>query len=79
MMSSLAEEVNTHRENFQKAGMIMQVHEQYIMRSGVVTQEMAHFVNALVQDNQNKSMRIEVLAKEYKAHAEVLRQQQVGQ
>ena len=29
-LSSLVEEVNTHRANFQKVGMIMQVHEQYI-------------------------------------------------
>ena len=79
LVNSLVEEVNTHRENFQKVGMIMQVHEQYIVRSGVRTHEMAQFVNALIRENEQKSMRIEVLAREYQAHAEVIRQQQVGQ
>ena len=78
LMSSLVEEVNTHRDNFQKVGMIMQVHEQYIVRSGVVTQEMAQYVNALIGENE-KSMRIASLVKEYQVQSEVLRQQQMGQ
>ena len=40
---------------------------------------MGQHINALLQDNQNKSMRIEILVKELRVHAEVLRQQQVGQ
>ena len=79
LMSSLVEEVNTHRDNFQKVGMIMQVHEQYIVRSGVVTQEMAQYVNALIKENEQKNMRIESLARECQAQAEVLRQHHVGQ
>ena len=59
--------------------MIMQVREQYIVRSGVITQEMAQFVSALIKENEQKSMRIEVLAREYQVHAEVIRQQQLGQ
>ena len=39
--------------------MTMQVHEQYIVRSGVVTQEMAQYVNALIRENEEKSMPIE--------------------
>ena len=64
LMNSLVEEVNSHCDNFQKAGMIMQVNEQYIVRSGVVTQEMAQYINALIRENELKSMRIESLAKE---------------
>ena len=78
LLSSLVEEVNTYRDNFQKVGMIMQVHEQYIVRSGVVTKEMAQYVNALIRENE-KSMRIESLVREYQVHSEILRQQQVGQ
>ena len=51
---SLAEEVTTHRDNFQKVAMVMQVHEQHIVRSGTMTQEMAQYINALVQDNEQK-------------------------
>ena len=59
--------------------MIMQVHEQYIVRSCVVTQEMAQYVNALIKDNEEKSMRIANLVREFQAQSEVLRQQQMGQ
>ena len=79
LLSSLVEEVNTHRDNFQKVWMIMQVHEQYIVRSGVVTREMAQYVNALIRENEQKSMRIESLVKEYQVQSDVLRQQQEGQ
>ena len=79
LMNNLVEEVNTHRDNFQKVGMIMQVHEQYIVRSGVVTQEMAQYVNALIRENEEKSLRIASLAKEYQVQSEVLRQQHEGQ
>ena len=49
---SLAEEVTTHRDNFQKVAMVMQVHEQHIVLSGVVTRGMAQYVNALIQEDQ---------------------------
>ena len=78
LMSSLVEDVNIHRDNFQKVGMIMQVHEQSIARSGVVTQEMAQYVNRLIRENE-KSLRIASLVKEYQVQSEVLRQQQMGQ
>ena len=54
LMSSLVDEVNTHRDNFQEVGMIIQVHEQYIVRSGVVTKEIAQYVNALIKDSEQK-------------------------
>ena len=79
LMSSLVEEVNTHRVNFQKVGMIMQVHEQYIVRSGVVTQEMAQYVNALIREKEQKRTRIASVGKEYQVQSDVLRQQQEGQ
>ena len=53
-VNSLVEEVTTHRDYFQKVGMIMQVHEQHIVRSGAMTQEMAQYINALIQENQQK-------------------------
>ena len=51
----------------------MQVNEQHVVQSGAVTQEMAQYINALLQDNQNKNMRIESLMKETQAQAEILR------
>ena len=63
-IQGLVDEVNIHRNNFQNVVMIMQIHEQYIVWSGVVTQEMAQHNNALVRDNQNKNVWIENLMKE---------------
>ena len=54
LMNSLVEEVNTHRDNFQKVGMIMQVHEQYIARSGVVTQKMAQYVIMIIRETRRR-------------------------
>ena len=79
LMISLAEEVTTHRDNFQKVAMVMQVHEQHIVRSGTVTQEMAQYINALVQDNEQKRMLIGSLMRECQAQTEVLRQHHLGQ
>ena len=59
--------------------MIMQVHEQYIVRSDVVTQEMAQYVNALIRENEEKSLRIASLVKEFQVQSGVLRKQQEGQ
>ena len=41
LVNSIVEEVNIHRENFQKVWMVMQINEQYIVQSGVRTHEMA--------------------------------------
>ena len=37
-IQGLVDEVIIHRNNFQNVGMIMQIHEQYIVRSGVTSQ-----------------------------------------
>ena len=79
LMISLAEEVTTHRDNFQKVAMVMQVHEQHIVQSGTMTQEMAQYINALVQDNEQKSLLIGSLMRECQAQTEVLRQHHLGQ
>ena len=78
-VQGLFEEVSIPRANFQKVGMIMQVHEQHIVVSGVVTQEMAQYVNALIRENEKKSMQIESLVKEFQVQSEILRQHQEGQ
>ena len=48
--NNLVEEVNIHRNNFQNVGMIIQIHEQSIVLSGVVTPEMTQNVNALIRE-----------------------------
>lgn len=79
LMNSLVEEVSVHRDNFQKVGLVMHVHEQHMVQSGAITQEMAQYINALVKENEQKSLYIGSLIKEYQAQAEVLRQHHLGQ
>ena len=79
MMSSIVEEVKAHRDNFQNVGMIIRVREQDIVRSGVVTQEMAQYVNAFIRENGEKSLKIANPVKEYQVQSGVLRQQLEGQ
>ena len=79
LMNRLVEEVSAHRDNFQKVGLVMNIHEQHMVQSGAITQEMAQYINALIQENQQKSLYIGSLVKEYQAQAEVIRQHQMGQ
>ena len=58
LMNNIVEEIKIHRDRFQKMAMVMQVHEQHIVQSGAVTQEMAQYINALIQDNLDKTMQI---------------------
>ena len=78
LVNSLVEEVNNHGDNFKKLGLILQIHEQHIVQSGAITQEMAQYMNALIQENQQKSASIASLVNEYQAQTEVLRQHQLG-
>ena len=78
LMNGLVEEVSAHRDNFQKVALVMQVYEQHIVRSGAATQEMAQYINALIKENEQKSLLIGSLMKEYQAQAEVLRQHHIG-
>ena len=78
-IQGLMDEVNIHRIIFQKS-MDDQADPRSIHREEcVVTQEMAQYINALIQDNQNENMRMESMVKELQAQAEILRQQRVGQ
>ena len=78
-MISLVEEVNNHRDNFQKVAMIMQVHEQHIVQSGVITQEMAQYINAHIKENEQANLRIGSLTRDSQTQTQVLRQHHLGQ
>ena len=54
LVNSIVEEVETRQDNFQKLGLIMHIHEQHIVQSGAITQEMTQYMNALIQENPQK-------------------------
>ena len=78
-INGLVEEVKMHQDNYQEVMRIFQNHEQYLVRNGAASEEMAQFINALIEDNQKERLWIENLVKESQAHTEVLRQHQMGQ
>lgn len=61
--NGLTDEVKEHQENFLQMATILHIHEQHISRSGVISQEIAQFVNALIHENE-KRLLIESLVEE---------------
>ena len=75
---SLERQVRKHQDNFQEVVMIFQNREKYIVRNGAVADEMAQYINALIEDAEKKRLWIGNLMKESQAQ-EVLKQHHMGQ
>ena len=54
--TSLAEELKKHQDNFREVVRILQTHEEYIVKTGEASQEMAQNINALIKDSENKTV-----------------------
>ena len=78
-MASLVEEVKTHQGNFQEVAWVLQNHENHITNSETVAQQMTSYINALFNDNENKSLWIGRLMNESQAQADVLQQHRLRQ
>ena len=78
-ISALVGEVKAHQGHFQEVAKILQSHEQHIANSGAASQEMAQYINALVQENEKKSLWIGTLMREVQAQAQELQQHEMGQ
>ena len=55
-ISGLAEEVRKHQDYFQEVARIFQNHEEHIRRNDVLSDGMAQYINALVQDTEKKRL-----------------------
>ena len=77
--NGLENQVKIHLDNFQHVARILTVHEQHIISQGTASQEMAQYINALVQDTEKKRAWIGTLMKESQAQMQVLRQHEMGQ
>ena len=54
------------------------MHEDYIVKTGAASQEMAQYINALIKENENKTVWISSLMRENQEQTNVLRQHQLG-
>ena len=78
-INGLVDEVKNHQDSFRGMATILQIHEQHITQNGAVSQQMAQYVNALIEENEKKTAWIGNLMRESQAQAEVLRQHHKGQ
>ena len=76
--TSLAEEVKKHQDNFHEVVRILQAHEEYIVKTGEASQEIAQNINVLIQDSENKTVWISSLMRDAQKKTQVLRQHQIG-
>ena len=58
---------------------VLQAYELHIAQNGAMSQDMAQFVNALIQEDAKKRLRIESLARTNQEQSEVLQEHQMGQ
>ena len=54
----LVEEVGKHQDNSREVVRILKIHEGHIVKTGAASQEMAQRINALYQENANKTVWI---------------------
>ena len=79
LIVGLVQEIQKHQERFQEVVRVLKNHEQHIVGNGVSSQEMAQYINALIQENRDKTLRIASMMNETQAHSQVLRQHNDGQ
>ena len=75
----LVEEVTKHQGHLQEVVRVLQNHEQHIAKNGMASQEMAQYINALIEENAKGRLWLTGLMQESQAQTEVLRQHQLGQ
>ena len=77
--TSLAEEVGKHQNNFREVVRILQTHEQHILKTDAASQEMAQSINALIRENENKTVWISSPMRDSQEQTHILRQHELGQ
>ena len=78
-IDGLEKQVQIHQDNFQHVVRIFQNHEQHIEKHGVVSEGIAQYVNALVEESEKTRAWVGSLIRESQAQEEVLRQHEIGQ
>ena len=72
--TSLAEQVNKRQDNFREVVRIFQAHEEYIVKTGEASQEMAQNINAFIRESEKKTLWIGNLMRDAQEKTRVLRQ-----
>ena len=78
-IDGLENQVRIHQDNFQHVVRIFQNHEQHIRKNDVLSEGMAQYINALVEENEKTKLWVGSLMRESQAQEDVLRQHEMGQ
>ena len=78
-INELAGEAQKHQDNFREVGRILLNHEEHIHQTGVASQEMAQYINALIEESQKKSLLVGSLMRENREQNQVLQRHEIGQ
>ena len=63
-IAGLVQQDQKHRECFMEVVRVLQSHEKHILQNGAASQEMAQYVNVLLQDTRSQTMWIASLINE---------------
>ena len=78
-ITGLVQEVQKHQDNFREVGRILLNHEEHIHQTGVASQEMAQYINALIEESQKKTLLVGSLMRENQEQKQVLQRHEIGQ
>ena len=78
-ITGLVQEVQKHQDNFREVGRILLNHEEHIHQTGVASQEMAQYINALIEESQKKTLLVGSLMRENQEQNQVLQRHEIGQ
>ena len=78
-ITGLVGDVQKHQDTFREVGRILQNHEERIAQTGVASQEMAQYINALIEESQKKTLLVGSLMRENQEQKQVLQRHEIGQ
>ena len=78
-IDGLEKQVQIHQDNFGHVVRIFKNHEEHITKNGFVSEGMAQYINALVEESEKTKLWVGSLMRESQEQEAVLRQHEVGQ
>ena len=78
-IAGIVQEVEKHQDYFREVVRVLQNHEQHIANQGLARQEMAQYLNVLIQENEKTKAWVGSLMRETQAQEQVLRQHEMRQ
>ena len=79
VINGLVQEVQKHQGNFREVGRILLNHEEHIAKTRTASEQMAQYINALIQESEKNHLWIGNLIKENQEQNQVLRRHEMGQ